>query len=152
MNGFMKNHYRIGLDVPGLILFFMIMAPNLIWFVHPAPVDVLRQPSATPHLDQIASIVQAVFVAALCLLKSDRAGRLPAALWGGIAVCTVGYFAAWGCFFGGLVHPALLIAMCVLPCLSLLLYAAGRRNWVAGAFGLVFGVLHTAYGICNFLP
>lgn len=152
MNGFMKNHYRIGLDIPGLILFFLIMAPNLIWFFHPAPVDVLRWPSVTPGLDQIASVVQALFVAALCLLKSDRAGRLSAALWGGIAVCTAGYFIAWGGYFGGLVCPAQLIAMCVLPCLSLLLYAAGRRNWPAVVFGLVFGVLHTVYGICNFLP
>ena len=147
----MKRQYRIGLDVWGLGLFCLIMAPNLIWFLHPAQVDVLRQPSATPHLDQIASAAQALFVAALCLLKSDRAGRLPAALWGGIAVCTVGYFTAWGCYFGGLVHPALLISMCILPCLALLLYAAGRSNWGAVAFGLVFGVLHTVYGICNFL-
>lgn len=147
----MKHHYRIRVDVPGLILFCMIMAPNLIWFFHPAPADVLRQPSVTPGLDQIASVVQAVFVATLCLLKSDRVGRLPAVLWGGVAVCTAGYFAAWSCYFGGLVHPALLLALCILPCLALLLYAAGRRNWAAACLGLVFGALHTAYGICNFL-
>ena len=54
-------------------------------------------------------------------------------------------------FRSGIVHPALLLAMCLLPCASLLLYAFGRRNWFALGFGGVFALLHGIYGVLNFL-
>ena len=43
----MLKNYRIGFDWIGLILFLIIMIPNFIWFVVPAPNDVLRTESVT---------------------------------------------------------------------------------------------------------
>ena len=149
----MRRRYRFGLDGFGLGLFLLIMVPNFIWFALPAPIDPLRQPSATPHLDQAASVVQALLVAALCLVKSRQAGpiwKMPAAA-AGILLLYLGYVAAWLCYYRGLVHPALLLAMCVLPCLALGLYAAARRNWIAVVPTVVFTLLHTLFGIVNFV-
>ena len=43
------------------------MVPNFIWFVVPAPNDVLRGESITGTMDTVASIAQAIMVATLCL-------------------------------------------------------------------------------------
>lgn len=149
----MKTRYRFRLDKGGLGLFFLIMLPNFIWFAMPAPVDVLRQPSVTPCLDQIAAAVQALMVVALCLIRNRQAEGIqmhrPAAV--GIGLCCLGYFAVWGCYYGGIVYPAVLISMCFLPCLALLLYTAAQRNWPAFGLAAAFAVLHGIFGICNFL-
>lgn len=36
------REYKLSLDIWGLLLFWIIMLPNFIWFVVPAPNDVLR--------------------------------------------------------------------------------------------------------------
>ena len=45
----MFKNYRIGFDLPGLLLFLMIMIPNVIWFVIPAANDVLRTESVSRY-------------------------------------------------------------------------------------------------------
>lgn len=52
----MDRKYRVGFDFRGLILFLIIMIPNFIWFIVPAPNDILRNDSLTPHIDMIASV------------------------------------------------------------------------------------------------
>ena len=64
----MLKNYRIGFDWIGLILFLIIMIPNFIWFVVPAPNDVLRTESVTGTIDSIASVCQVLMVASLCLV------------------------------------------------------------------------------------
>lgn len=59
--------YRLGFDIWAIILFLVIMIPNFIWFVVPAPNDVLRGESITGTMDTVASIAQAIMVATLCL-------------------------------------------------------------------------------------
>lgn len=147
----MWKQYRLGLDGLGLGLFLLIMVPNVLWAVAPPAADPLRLPSVTPRLDLAASVVQAVFVAALSLQKNRRAAPLHPGLAAGIGGCVLGYFAAWGCYYAGVQYPVLLLTMCVLPCLALLLYARARRNYAALVPGVVFAVFHGIYGICNFL-
>lgn len=43
----MIKKYRIGFDIWGLIIFIIIMVPNFIWFVVPAPNDIFRGESIT---------------------------------------------------------------------------------------------------------
>lgn len=147
----LRKRYRLGLDVMGLGLFVLIMLPNVIWMAVPPVPDPLSLPSVTPRLDLAASAAQALMVAALCLVKSRQTVPVPRPAAAAIGLCCLGYYAAWGCYYGGVLHPALFLSMCVLPCLALLLYAAARRNWAAFVPGVVFSVLHGVYGICNFL-
>ena len=140
---------RFGLDWRGLVLFLLVMAPNVLWFLVPAPVDVLRLPSKTPGVDMAASVAQVLMVGCLCLLhgSSGLTGRFQLLIAGAL----VGYWLCWGCYYLGITRPGLLLAMCLLPCASLLLYAFARRNWPALGFGGMFAVLHVLYGVVNFL-
>lgn len=61
----MIKKYRIGFDIWGLIIFIIIMVPNFIWFVVPAPNDIFRGESITETVDAIASICQVLMVMSL---------------------------------------------------------------------------------------
>lgn len=65
----MRKKYKITVDIWAILLFLAIMLPNFIWFVFPAPNDILRAESITPVLDEAASISQVLFVAMLVFVK-----------------------------------------------------------------------------------
>ena len=71
----LKN-YKLGFDIWGLLLFLIIMIPNFIWFVVPAPNDVLRTDSVTEQIDSIASICQVLMVIALCIFVNRKKCKL----------------------------------------------------------------------------
>ena len=68
----MIKKYRIGFDIWGLIIFIIIMIPNFIWFVVPAPNDILRGESITETVDAIASICQVLMVMSLCIFINQN--------------------------------------------------------------------------------
>lgn len=41
----MSGQYQLRLELGGLLLFLLIMAPNCLWFAAPAPRDVLDRKS-----------------------------------------------------------------------------------------------------------
>ena len=49
----MLKKYKLSFDIWGLLLFLIIMIPNFIWFLYPAPNDVLRADSVTGGIDRI---------------------------------------------------------------------------------------------------
>ncbi|MBO7222212.1 MAG: hypothetical protein J6V37_04095, partial [Clostridia bacterium] len=63
----MSKKYKMGFDIWALVLFVVIMIPNIIWFAIPAPNDILRTESITKIADTIASISQVVMLVALCV-------------------------------------------------------------------------------------
>lgn len=147
----MLKKYKLRFDGPGFGLFLLIMVPNVVWMIAPPAADPLGVPSVTPQLDLAAAVMQAVFVAALCLVQNRRPAPLHLGLAAGIGGCVLGYFLAWGCYYSGVLHPVIFLSMCVLPCLALLLYAGAKRNYAALAPGVVYAIFHSIYGICNFL-
>lgn len=62
------KNYRLGFDLWGLWLFLLIMLSNFVWFVFPAPDDVLRAKSVTPLIDATAQVFQITMAAALCVV------------------------------------------------------------------------------------
>lgn len=70
------RQYRFGIQPWGLLLFFLIMLPNFIWFALPAENDVLRLASRTPALDGVGSVFQVCMAAATCLLARRDVGSL----------------------------------------------------------------------------
>ena len=63
----MLKKYKMGFDIWALVLFVVIMIPNIIWFAIPAPNDILRTESITKILDAIASISHVVMLVAFCV-------------------------------------------------------------------------------------
>lgn len=72
----MLKKFKLGFDAGGLLLFLVIMIPNLIWFAIPAPNDRLRIASVTETIDTLASMCQMLMIAALCILRNRESKKL----------------------------------------------------------------------------
>lgn len=144
---------KFGFDRWGLLLFLAVMLPNFLWFVLPAPNDTLRGESITPILDGAASVLQVLMAAALCLIVRPDGKRfswrnpwIVAAL-----ISLILYDVSWSVYYCGVTAPALLLALCLLPCAAFVFYEIERRNWIALIATVAFSVCHLAFGIINFL-
>lgn len=143
---------QIGFDPWGLALFSAVMLPNFLWFVLPAPSDVLRSESVTPLVDAAAQVSQIVMVAALCAvvnrLREQPMGRRYLA---GTATCVVLYFTGWAAYYAGIVSAAVLLILCLAPCGAFLFFSLGRKNAIALASAGVFTLCHLISTVFNFI-
>lgn len=144
--------YRFAFNPGGLLLFLLIMLPNVIWFAVPAPRDVLRGASVTPLLDGVASVCQVLFVAALCGIRNRTCGALgPTPLALAATGCGLLYAAGWMFYYGGVIHPLVILLLTLPPCLAFLFFALDRKNHIAVPPIAVFTLCHLLYGIVNFM-
>lgn len=148
-----KKHYRFTFDLLGFLLFLVIMLPNFIWFVVPAPQDVLKTAkSVFPMIEKLGSIFQILFIATLCLLRNVPQVPLKKRCWRiGIIGTVLLYFIGWSCYYANIVNFIVLLDLCLAPCLALLLFAWIRRNEVALLFGTAFLVCHVGSTVANLL-
>lgn len=147
----MKN-YKFGFDFFGLLLFLLIMAPNIIWFAIPAPHDVLRSESITPLIDGIGSVSQIVFIAAMCILirKDVNTIRFSKLIILSLAMVIL-YFIGWILYYNGSVNPIVIALLTVPPCMAFILYIVDRKNAVAVIPATIFTICHIIYGVVNFI-
>lgn len=147
----MRN-YRFGFDGWALLLFFIIMLPNVLWFFIPAPNDVLRAESITGAVDAAASVCQVLFVAALCLLRNQTCGRLRLSPWIlGALLCVCLYLLSWVFYDQGIVTAAVLLGLTFPPCLAFLFFALDRKNYLAVVPIAGFTICHGIFVFVNFL-
>jgi len=148
----MFKKYKIGIDIGGLILFLGVMIPNFIWFVVPAPNDVLRLESVTQAIDTIASVCQIIFVAALCLLIREEKRKIKLSPFlAATIICVLMYFTGWILYYSGNVSAPVMLLLIISPCLAFAFYAVDRRNIIALVPLIVFSCCHLVYGIANFI-
>ena len=146
------KRYRWGFEPWGLLLFALIMLPNILWAFIPAPDDVLRSESVTPVTDMIAGAAQAVTIAALVLLRHERRPQtVLSGLCAGSALCVAGYWLGWAAYYPGVTNAAVILMMTLLPCAALLLFAVDRRNLPALAAGGLFTLCHLIFALVNFI-
>lgn len=89
---FLTNKFTMGFNVWGLIIFLLIMIPNLIWFGVKAPNDVLRVESATKTMDTIASVCQVMMVVFLCIFINKDCSKIGFDRKNYIAMVPIGIF------------------------------------------------------------
>lgn len=148
----MFKKYRLSFDISGFALFFIIMAPNFIWFALPAPNDILRSDSITEIFDVIASVCQVFTAAALCLLKNRESGKMRLnPLISTVIACCLLYYASWIFYYTGAVNPLVISGLTVPPCAAFLFFAADRKNLPAVISILIFTVCHIIYAAVNFI-
>ncbi|MDE7439384.1 MAG: hypothetical protein K2N23_02635 [Clostridia bacterium] len=143
--------YKFGFNLSALVLFALIMLPNIIWFCVPAQNDVLRGESSTQILDIFASIFQVATIAALCILKNKNAEKLRFSVF--LIICGVFcalYYICWIIYYCAVVHTTVLIGLSVFPCISFALYAVDRKNYIALIPTVIFAVLHFTSTAINF--
>lgn len=148
----MKQKYKFGFDLWGLVLFFIIMIPNFIWFAIPAPDDILRAESKTEAIDTIASVCQVLMVISLCIFvnKERKKFRINPLVITILISCLL-YFIGWIFYYNGVINAAVILDLCVMPCLSFLFFAIDRKNMIAIVPVSIFTICHLIYGIVNFI-
>lgn len=149
----MLKKYRISFNIWGLVLFFLIMIPNFIWFVVPAPNDILRNESITSELDTLASICQILMVLAICIIvnKDSRKFKITNPPIIVVIICIMVYFVTWVLYYYGMVNAIIILSLCISPCLAFLIYEVDRKNGIALIPTIIFTICHLSYGIINFI-
>ena len=149
----MLNRYRFGFDGWGLAVFLLVMAPNFIWFAVPAPNDVLRAESVTTVVDVIASVLQVLTVACLCIVINKERMRLRfSPLVMTTVACVVVYYLGWVLYYCGVVGSWVILLLTVPPCLAFILFATDRKNIPAALLATGFAVCHLIFALKNFIP
>lgn len=148
----MIKRYKLCFDVWGLLLFLIIMVPNFIWFVIPAPKDILRADSVTGALDTVALVCQVLMITALCMLRNKESKKLrvtPFMLL--VLCCCFLYFASWIAYYNAVLNGIVILGLTIPPCLAFLFFAADRKNGIAIIPISVFTICHLIYGVVNFI-
>lgn len=146
-----NGNLQLAFDPYGPAVFLLIMLPNVLWLLWPAPQDILRGASATPILDGAASAFQAVMVAASCIVYGRERRPLSKPTFAGIAAAILLYFAAWTFYYAGVTAPPVILTLCAAPCLAFLFLAAARKNAISFCAAVVFAICHTLSGLINFI-
>lgn len=144
--------YKFTFNPSALLLFALVMLPNIIWFLIPASNDILRNPSDTPILDTFASIMQVILVIALLLIKNKRARKLKTTplIILCVAFCLL-YYICWILYYCDIVNSGVLLCLCLFPCLSFLFYGFDRKNYIALLPIAIFTLLHFLSTVINFI-
>ena len=144
--------YRFGFDVWALVLFFIIMMPNFIWFAVPAPNDILRGESITKTVDEIASICQVLMVMSLCIfIRQDRKKISITRFIMTTVICCLLYFLCWILYYFGVTNAVFILGLTIFPCLAFLFFAIDRKNMIAVIPISIFMVCHLIYGMVNYI-
>ncbi len=148
----MLKTYRFGFDIWGLILFIIIMLPNIIWFIKPAPNDILRGESVTAIIDTVASICQVLFVTMMSVIINKSAGKIRMTrLIVFTLICIVLYFGGWVLYYFGIVNTLIIILLTLPPCAAFVCYLLDRKNIIALIPASIFTICHLVYGVVNFI-
>lgn len=148
----MLNKYKFGFNWYSLILFAITMLPTFFWMAVPAQNDILRTTSITPITDMVASVSQVTMIFALCVLINKSVDKLSITpLIIGAIICCLLYYSGWILYYSGIVNALIILLLTVPPCMSFVLFAFDRKNYIALIFALIFLVCHLIYGVVNFI-
>lgn len=144
--------YKMGFDPIALVLFILIMIPNIFWAYVPSANDVLRNISSTPTIDLIGEIFQVIFVFALIFIVRAKKEKIK---FNRLFVVTVvfisAYFIFWMLYYLNVVNQTVLLGLCVFPCCAFITYEVQKKNYIALVPTLGFTVCHLIYCILNFI-
>ena len=134
--------YKIGVDLWAILLFALVMLPNIVAFSVPKFSALLDAETGT--LEITATVFQVIFVALLIFIVHEGKRRLNfrsplVILCGGALVC---YYVAWICLFCAAVNAAVYLALAIFPCVAFLVFEVERRNFFALVPTAVFSILH----------
>ena len=147
----LKN-YRFGVNTWAFVLFGLIMIPNLLWFLHPAPYDVLRIMTHAPLLELFVKVLQPLMVASLIfLVNREFHPPVDGKIFVGICLSYFLYCVGWCFYYLGFAGPAVILILCIAPSLCFLLEGWGRKNGPGFVFSLLFLFFHTLWGVLKFL-
>ena len=150
--GEMLKKYKLGFDIWGALLFLIIMVPNFICFVVPAPNDILRVDSITKTLDTVASVCQVLMIIVLCILiNRERKKPKYSPLVIIVIISCLIYFASWIFYYAGITNMLVILGLTIPPCLAFFFFALDRKNYIAIIPISAFSICHLIYAIVNYI-
>lgn len=144
--------YKLKFNPWGLLLFGVIMIPNVIWGLYPATNDILRGESITEIVDFIGSICQVIMIASLCCIvnRNCRKMKMTAYMVLMLINCAL-YFIAWVLYYIGWTNCFVILLLTIPPCLAFLFFAIDRKNIFAILANILFMICHVIYALQNFI-
>ena len=141
-----KNYYNIKCYIRNALF----CCANLMIFneVH----NKIRPISLTPTVDSVASVLQSIAIACLCIVINNDAGKVrfsPLVIISALFVLI--YYAGWAVYYSGINTPWVILLLTVPPCLALILYATDRKNVPALILAIGFAICHLVFAIVNFI-
>lgn len=142
----------MGFDIWALVVFLIIMIPNFIWSVVPAPNDILRTESATKVIDTIGSIFRVLMIFTLCVFINPERKKLSftKTIIAMICCCVI-YYCCWVFYYLGVTNGVVILGLTIPPCMTFLFYAIDRRNYISIIPIAIFTVCHIVFGVVNFI-
>lgn len=143
--------YKLSFDIGALTLFVVIMLPNLIWFAMPAPDDILRGESSTPHIDVVSAVFQILMIGILCFVKNKHtcSNGVSTTIIVSVIFC-IFYYVSWILYYLSIIHIANIISLTITPCLAFMFFAIARKNYIATIPIFVFSICHLTHAVVNF--
>ena len=148
MNVLLKK-YRWGLDFWGLILFAIIMLPNILYFILVACGVTPELKTGGGVIDIAATVFQVLGVAALIFVveKKRKIFTFDCPLFALAGLFLIPYYISWGFYFLNHLNSGVILFLAVCPCVSLILYEIERKNWFALLPTSIFAALHIVSAI-----
>ena len=144
--------YRFGFDYFGLVVFGLIMIPNVIWAFMPPAVDVLRKDSVTPLIDIIGSVFQVLMIAGLTFIVNSQKPRLSLSFSVILCIaCILIYSGCWIFYFNGIAVNSVIIGITITPCFAFIFAALERSNYLSLIPIAGFTVCHLIFTLVNFI-
>jgi len=150
LRNFLKA-YRVGFDLWAIVLFAIIMLPNIIARCIPEFQAGLN--TDTGALEISATVFQVLFVVLLVFIERKGEQRLnfrsPLVSVCGLAV--LAYYIAWIFFFCFFLNAAVYLSLAIFPSAAFLVFEVERKNWFAFVPTSVFAILHLVSSCIAFL-
>ncbi|OBR62188.1 hypothetical protein A7K91_00725 [Paenibacillus oryzae] len=137
-------HYAWGFSWKGLLLFMLVMLPNLLYIWIPAPVAKKIEGPGFLALTIVEHGSQALFVVLLLFLTSTKVSPLQSPYLYGMGLLLLAYYVLWGLFFAGMAGKMAWMALAILPVIYFMLAALWLHNFPALLPTVIFGAAHAA--------
>lgn len=84
-----------------------------------------------------------------CKQKMPKSNKKTWFKW--IIISIIIYFVGWILYYIGIVNTAIILDLCIAPCVAFILLSVARKNLVAFIESIIFMICHVIYGIVNFI-
>lgn len=148
----MLKNYKIGFDKLALLIFIIIMLPNIYWGFNPPINDALRNESITRVTDIIGMICQVVFITLLCIVVKKKKVKFKITLnIIMVILCIILYYIGWILYYNGITNAFVFMLLSLAPCFTFIFYEIDKKHKLAIIPTIIFTICHLIYATVNFV-
>ena len=147
------NNYEMGFSIYGIIIYLLLMLPNIVWQIFP-PINnlLLIDTVSYPILDIFEWIFRILIILFLIfLINKDKTKNKTSYIGVAIAFLAI-YYITWLLYYFGIVNPWIIIlGMGITPVFYFSFAGLWLRNYLLLIPSLIFGIVHMIISILSYL-